>query len=60
MKIDFQIIDWVKIDKVEYAGEIGFATWQTAQFGGLRIRRVIYSPGYIANHWCKKDISFNA
>jgi len=34
--------------------EIGTATWQTLQFGGLRVRIVEYSAGYFANHWCQK------
>ena len=24
------------------------------QMNGLRIRRVIYEPGYLADHWCQK------
>ena len=54
MQIPFQTIDWSQIEKIAYAGEAGFAWWQTLEFGGLRIRMVEYSIGYIANHWCKK------
>lgn len=50
----FQTIDWASIEKVEYPGETGKAFWQTAQFGGLRIRLVEYTKGYLADHWCKK------
>jgi quercetin dioxygenase-like cupin family protein len=53
-EIPFQIINWTVIPKEEYKGEKGTAYWQTIQFGGLRIRLVEYSPGYIADHWCKK------
>lgn len=53
-KIPFQTIDWTKIPKVEYPGETGMATWQTMQYGGLRIRIVAYSAGYLADHWCHK------
>ncbi len=52
--IPFQTIDWTSIEKVEYKGEIGLAFWQTIQFGGLRIRLVEYSNGYLADHWCQK------
>ena len=52
--IPFQTIDWTSIEKVEYKGETGVALWQTIQFGGLRIRLVEYSNGYLADHWCQK------
>ena len=52
--IPFQTIDWSKIPKIEYKGETGIAYWQTQQFGGLRLRIVEYTPGYIADHWCQK------
>ncbi len=52
--IPFQTIDWTSIEKVEYKGASGTAFWQTAQFGGLRVRLVEYSNGYLADHWCRK------
>ena len=52
--IPFQTIDWNSIEKVEYKGEMGVAFWQTIEFGGLRIRLVEYSSGYLADHWCQK------
>lgn len=52
--IPFQSIDWSLISKTAHAGETGSATWQTIDFGGLRIRIVEYSAGYIADHWCRK------
>lgn len=52
--IPFQTIDWTVVPKEEFKGEKGVAYWQTIQFDGLRIRIVEYSPGYIADHWCKK------
>ena len=53
-KIPFQTIDWSSIIPSEHKGETGTAFWQTAQYEGLRIRIVTYSPGYLADHWCKK------
>jgi hypothetical protein len=52
--IPFQTIDWASIETVEYKGETGSAYWQTILFGGLRIRKVTYSSGYLADHWCQK------
>jgi hypothetical protein len=52
--IPFQTIDWASIERVAHPGENGVAYWQTVQLGGLRIRIVEYSPGYLADHWCQK------
>jgi quercetin dioxygenase-like cupin family protein len=52
--IPFQTINWDVVPKEEFKGEKGTAIWQTIQFDGLRIRIVEYSPGYVADHWCKK------
>lgn len=52
--IPFQTIDWTTIEKTEHKGETGIAYWQTVQLGGLRIRIVEYSNGYLADHWCQK------
>jgi hypothetical protein len=50
----FQSIDWSSVPKTIHPGEKGSATWQTVEFGGLRIRIVEYSAGYLADHWCRK------
>ena len=52
--IPFQTVDWSQIEQSEHRGETGKAIWQTLQFDGLRVRIVEYSPGYMADHWCKK------
>lgn len=52
--IPFQTIDWTTVEKVEYKGETGTAFWQTIQLNGLRIRLIVYSKGYLADHWCQK------
>ena len=52
--IPFGVTDWKQIDPVEHAGEVGVARWRTKQFGTIRVRLVEYTPGYQANHWCKK------
>ena len=30
------------------------AFWRTRVFGGIRVRMVEYTPGYLADHWCVK------
>lgn len=52
--IPFGITDWRHIDPVEHTGETGVARWRTKQFGAIRVRLVEYTPGYRADHWCRK------
>ncbi len=52
--ISFGTIDWSQIEKTEYKGETGTAYWRTQNFGDIRVRMVEYTPGYLADHWCRK------
>ena len=52
--IPFGTTDWVAITPTEHAGESGKAYWRTREFGGIRVRMVEYTPGYLADHWCEK------
>jgi hypothetical protein len=52
--IPFGTTDWSQIAPTEHTGETGIATWRTQQFDNIRVRMVEYSPGYQADHWCKK------
>jgi hypothetical protein len=52
--IAFETIDWTMVPRSEHKGDTGTAFWQTVQHGGLRIRLVEYSAGYLADHWCQK------
>jgi quercetin dioxygenase-like cupin family protein len=52
--IPFGTTDWSAVEKTEHAGTSGAAHWRTRQFGGIRVRMVEYSPGYLADHWCSK------
>ena len=54
LNIPFQTINWAEIAQTNHQGISGSALWQTATFEGLRIRKVSYSPGYLADHWCSK------
>ena len=53
-EIPFQTIDWSAVEKTAHRGVTGTAYWQTIRLGGLRIRMVEYSKGYLADHWCEK------
>lgn len=50
----FQTLKWDTIPKEEHKGETGIAYWQTFYMNDIRIRKVEYSPGYKADHWCSK------
>jgi quercetin dioxygenase-like cupin family protein len=52
--IPFGTTDWDKIPATQHPGITGSATWRTQQFGQIRVRRVDYTPGYLADHWCHK------
>ena len=52
--IPFGLTDWSAIEKTAHAGETGMAYWRTQEFGGIRVRMVEYTPGYLADHWCRK------
>jgi hypothetical protein len=52
--IPFGATDWSTIEPTVHAGETGVAQWRTRQFGAVRVRMVDYSPGYLADHWCRK------
>jgi hypothetical protein len=50
----FEVLDWSTKITEEHPGESGSAFWQTHMMNDIRVRRVYYSPGYKANHWCHK------
>ena len=52
--IPFGTTDWSLVESTEHEGEQGVARWRTREFGGIRVRMVEYSPGYLADHWCSK------
>lgn len=52
--IPFETTDWSAVEKTEHVGSTGQATWRTRHFGGIRVRMVEYSAGYLADHWCSK------
>lgn len=57
MKLDaipFGTTDWTQVERSEHKGDTGMAYWRTQEFGGIRVRQVEYTPGYKADHWCRK------
>lgn len=48
------VINWDDVPPVAYPGETASADWRTHEVPGLRIRRVDYAPGYMADHWCNR------
>ena len=52
--VDFRTTDWSTIEPVAYPGLSGKAFWRTLEVGNIRVRMVEYTPGYVADHWCKR------
>lgn len=52
--IPFGTTDWSAVPRTEHRGEAGTAYWRTRDFAGIRVRMVEYTPGYVADHWCRK------
>lgn len=52
--IPFGTTDWSLVESTQHKGERGVARWRTRDFGGIRVRMVEYSAGYLADHWCSK------
>jgi quercetin dioxygenase-like cupin family protein len=52
--IPFGTTDWSAVTPTQHPGITGSATWRTRQFGNIGVRRVDYTPGYLADHWCQK------
>ena len=52
--IPFGTTDWHDVERTEHLGETGKAYWRTRNFNNIRVRMVEYTPGYRADHWCRK------
>lgn len=50
----FETSDWQNIPTEEHKGETGIAYWRIKMMNNIRVRMVEYSPGYKADHWCRK------
>jgi len=52
--IAFHTTEWASVEPTAHQGETGTAYWRTRDVGGIRVRMVEYTPGYLADHWCSK------
>lgn len=52
--VTFMTTDWRQIEATEHPGTTGVARWRTVERGNIRVRMVEYSPGYRADHWCRR------
>ena len=52
--IAFHTTEWASVAPTAHQGETGMAYWRTRDVGGIRVRMVEYTPGYLADHWCSK------
>jgi hypothetical protein len=52
--VSFFVTDWAKVEPTEHPGETGRAISRTIMAGNVRVRKVEYSPGYRADHWCSR------
>jgi quercetin dioxygenase-like cupin family protein len=52
--VPFTTTDWSTVEATEHAGTTGVARWRTFEQGNVRVRLVEYSPGYVADHWCRR------
>ncbi len=50
----FTITNWTGIASEENNGSTGKTITQIFMMGEIRIRKVEYSAGYLADHWCSK------
>ena len=57
--VPFTLTDWEEVPEERCDGETGYALWRILQIEDVRVRKVEYSPGYIADHWCDRgDVLF--
>jgi len=52
--VPFMTTDWSKVQPTKHSGISGVAFWRTVEQGNIRVRMVEYSPGYEADHWCRR------
>jgi quercetin dioxygenase-like cupin family protein len=49
-----EAVDWDNLTPLMHQGEKGYALSRTMEAGEARVRKIDYSPGYLADHWCEK------
>lgn len=53
-EVPFCTVDWSTVTPTVHKGITGEAYWRTFEMGNIRVRMVEYTPGYFADHWCKR------
>ena len=48
------VTDWSMVPGSVYPGEMGVAKSAVRHFRDIQLRVVVYSQGYVGEHWCKK------
>ena len=54
----FGVTDWSKIERTEHPGATGTSYWRTQDCGGVRVRIIDYTAGYLTGYWCAKGHVF--
>jgi quercetin dioxygenase-like cupin family protein len=52
--VPFMTTEWSSVPSTDHPGASGKAVWRTVEKGNIRVRMVDYSPGYLADHWCRR------
>lgn len=52
--VPFSTVDWSQVAPTEHAGKPGMALIRTREFGTVRVRKVDYSAGYVADGFCRR------
>jgi quercetin dioxygenase-like cupin family protein len=52
--VAFVAVDWTALPATVHPGVSGQALWRETAAGEARVRMVEYSPGYVADHWCRR------
>ena len=53
-QVPFMTTDWSAVPVTEHPGAPGKALWRTVEVGNIRVRMVDYTPGFVADHWCRR------
>jgi hypothetical protein len=52
-EVPFCVVDWASVSPTKHAGKPAQRSGDLRK-GNIRVRMVEYTPGYVADHWCKK------
>jgi hypothetical protein len=52
--LPFGVTNWSQVPESVHPGASGTAMVRSRQLGDIQLRLVVYSPNYVADHWCHK------